>query len=198
VISLPKSHRTAKKLPPKLARLQRLFAHPAFKRKKIPNLQGFLFELQKSLGPNRDFFERLPLVPKPHGVPSFRVRVYSRGGFSCVVKDTKGEQLHGYSPGLVRKAIKQHHRFLRAGKITATKYILRTPRVLGRKGNFLFLEAITHDSSINDAVVRNALGEMELNFFKMKQKRPLQTFDMIPAGIYHGKVVFYAPYDFDL
>jgi len=191
----------------KKIRALRIFEHPIFKRKlPTPSIvrEGLEF-LTKNL---KDYHNYLALT-KTFQDAHFKsgVRLFEFKGHEFVVKDTWTSYLHGYATdpksSMLRNFVKAHHNYFREQKLrTQVNYILRTPKLFGTIGTYLVMERIPHWTPKN-TTERKALelGKKQLNRIcktVAENERILkpQTEDFIPVGMYKGKVVFCAVYDF--
>lgn len=128
-------------------------------------------------------------------------------GVPVVIKWTGPFHLHGGKPNLLRHDFLAHQRAVRAGQIDTSFYILRSPKVYGKVGDFLVMEyvsnAIKQEASLRESFT-NARGQLErnLHFLEMENRlsfpleRP-QSRHLMAAGVENGKWIFYLPYDYD-
>lgn len=179
---------------PTLKRIVDLFKKPAFRR---PN--GGKKEVNELLSKlDNAFFNSLKPLKERKG--NFkRVRVYTSNGKTFVVKYAP-DFAQGADTESVRNFIKRHHGSIRDKKIKNASYILRTPRVLAKKGDFLILEHIKESKKVPVEKLKLAREELGENFKKLNEERYTgptpQELHFFPAGMHNGKVVLYAVYDY--
>ena len=186
----------------------KVFKAPAFKRhfQSFEVRQRLVTHLNANLTPA--FFERLKKF-KGVQVESSKVRSFVFEGSEFIIKDTKGLVHEGFiAPGqksYVREFVKAHQNYYRKNKLRGrVKYILRTPKLIARIGEYLVLERIPHwfpQSAGDVSLFSEAKSEVHSVFKDISKKlgtSQLQSCDLIPAGKHNGKIVFYSVYDYDI
>lgn len=198
---------------PNMERAIALFEHPAFRR-NIPlpeERKKALKFLSAKLTKDKTFFKSLKVLLGNQSL-SENVRVFDYAGISFVIKDTQNYANHGYAgengylrgSDLIRQFIKRHHAHVRKNKRNSL-YILRTTQVFEQIGQYLVMEHIKHwipQTRVDKRLFDRALEQMVENFITIHNQGDKlykfipQVHDFIPAGIYNGKVVFYAVRDY--
>ena len=181
----------------KFQQIYSLFKRKGIVRRNPANLNLVMEMLRKEL--NHDFFLKLPIIKDFSGLQASRVRLFKMGEEKFVIKDCGSHNEHGGDAKSVREFIKRHHEEIRAGTIHSTGYLLRTPQVYGKIGNYLVMEHIEAEKSISRQSAMDAQRELGENFALIIKKYKLdnpQSHDTIPAGMHNGKVVLYTVYDY--
>jgi len=193
------------KIPPSVAKKRaalNIFSAPPFRR-NIPQPKQraeILRELKKKLLAGK--FGTLPEI----GLHQ-EVRLFSHNGTTVVVKNTRGDDFSGYTKRIcnapAHKFLKAHHAYYRSNKLgKKMAYILRTPRLLGRIGNYIIMEHITrwHPQTREEgellALASDQVEDVSQNVAASTMRHKLQTEHFIPAGIHNEKIVMYAVYDY--
>lgn len=174
---------------------------PRYRKKIIEFLTEKLSDKENALS----FLMSLPCAKgnMPSACP---VRVFTFEGTKVVIKSTLGLEKHGYKPNWVKGDILRHIKTFRGPRAPQT-YRLRLPQLYAQVGRFLIMEAVENrtsemlkDSAVSPLVV-TAFKELKDNLKEIAaespMKRPLQAHHFMCAGIKGGKVLFYAPYDFE-
>ncbi len=187
---------------PKKKHRFRIRGNPLFKRHLIPqkNRKTMLKILQKKL--NEKFFDSLPKLQDYN--PQIRVCKYN--GKRVIIKDTKGNQDEGFNFQELRNSFLEHQKSARQKAINTDSYILRSPKIYGRIGNYLVMELIEdkyEEIYSSRPELRNkmvmAFNQLRRNFRKLKSdkliKRIPQLYPMI-TGIENSRWVFYLSYDY--
>ncbi|MCX6804353.1 MAG: hypothetical protein NTY48_07365 [Candidatus Diapherotrites archaeon] len=184
-------------------RLLPIFDHPAFKRNSFSHReqQEALTELRAQLASNN--FGKLKKVPQGMGC----VRLFKFNNMRFAVKNTGPSKDNGFveagQNNPVREFLHQHHKYYRQSKLlNKSSYILRTPRIIAWIGKYLVMDYIQRwepSTKQEMTAFRKARNEVEQSIQEVSRRTGLakiQCSDFIPAGMYHGKVVFYAVYDY--
>jgi hypothetical protein len=179
-----------------------IFSAPPFRRNiPLPKVREKLLRtLKKEL--LADKFKSMPCI----GIDT-EVRIFEHNGTKVVVKDTGGDKFSGYARNIhkhpAHNFLKAHHAHYREKKLrTSVEYMLRTPKLFGRIGNFLVMEYIPRwspKSAEEQELLSRASRQMDdvaQNVAAERWVHKLQTQHFIPAGIHNGKVIFYAVYDY--
>jgi len=183
-------------------RALRVFKHPAFKR-MIPPFKKRI----QAVSYLKEYLDYWMFIKFPQNTRSEHVRTFNFGKQSLMIKDTRFDSHHGHTPegqkNAIREFMKAHHAFVKEQYPRRnSKYILRTPQLYGTKERFIILETIKLWKPRTLAemdMVDDAKREIRDNFIKIKEKTKLQdpqVLDLMPTGIYKGKVVFYVSYDY--
>ena len=184
-----------------------VFDHPAFKRNLPPYSMRapLMAELRRKLTPKT--FALLLTVEKRVPWATDNVKIFHKNKNVVAIKDTRWLAEQGFTrnpkTSLARKFLLAHHRYYRKNKLREkAKYILRSPKIFGRIGNFLVMEYIKEWKPKTKAEAA-ALFKAKMELANTAEKvagifgiQRLQVEDFIPAGIYNGKFVFYAVYDY--
>lgn len=190
-------------------RALRIFKQPAFRRNlSTPKIaqEALEFIEKKFKDPDSFYIPTQDMLP---GKSSERVRLLKFKGAEFAVKDTGGTKHQGHSKksikeNEIRNFIKLHHVFFRKNGLSGkVRYILRTPKLFGIKGNYLLMEKINQwipQTKEEKLRYQEAMSDMYYIFQKVssrnKNLQTPQTHHFIPAGMYKGKVIFYTAYDY--
>lgn len=186
----------------------RIFKVPAFRRhfQSVDVRKRLVDYLKTNLTPA--FFERLEKF-SGYQVPSFKIKSFVFDGHEFIIKNTKGRENEGFVEHELnnpfRQFIKLHQNHYRKNKSSENfNYILRTPKLIARIGNYLVLERIPHwipSSKEEKELLEDAMSRAFFVFKEISLKSGLpkiQSCDLIPAGKHNGKIVLYAVYDHDV
>lgn len=121
------------------------------------------------------------------------VKRYSYEGVPIVIKDTEGMAEHGYEFEELRRAVLEHQKAVRDGRIVADRYRIKTPKVygrVGRKGRYLVMEDMgeRHPDMHSlgerdyDAARKQAYNNFEELVRRGNIKRAPQVLHMMPLG----------------
>ncbi|VVB76022.1 Uncharacterised protein [uncultured archaeon] len=182
-------------------RALRVFKRPEFRR-AIPSFKARV----EAVAYLKEYLDVWMFCSFPQNTRSEHVRTFNFGKQSLMIKDTQFDSHHGFIPegqkSGIREFMKAHHAFVKEQYPRRnSKYILRTPQLYGTKERFLILENITLWKPRTLAEmdrIDEAKREVRQNFIEIEKKTKLkqpQILDLMPTGIYKGKVVFYVPYD---
>ena len=166
-------------------------------------LQTLRIKLRK-----RSFFLSLKSVNPQDFLES--VRIFYFRGQKVVIKDAKPglSGAHGLSYEKHRKAFLQHQQAARQGRIDTSWYVLRTPKVYGRVGQYLIMEhvenklgAIYRKGGKDWEIWQNATQQLALNISTLQEQNEMkivhdnQVVHYMCAGIQNGKAIIYPVYD---
>lgn len=187
---------------------------PLYKRQLVPPSQRP--ELLKYLRQNLfkpDFFENLSGLYGPRVKQlDFHFYINKREHVVPVVIKNTGAFAHipesqGKNFEEIRRSFEAHQRAVRSGKINPKTYILRSPKVYGRIGDFLVMEFVAK-TDLHWDLRKEIFKEVGRNFLRLKDKnligkRPVpQTWSLItvantnPKNPEKGKWVVFLPYDY--
>ncbi|VVB74745.1 Uncharacterised protein [uncultured archaeon] len=190
--------------------------NPLFKRHLVPtpNRGSLLQEAERIIKAHEHAeTNRLPRLKEVEHVRASIYKFVFKGN-PVAFKNTLASKTHGSDPASLRNDFLIHQRAVRLGKISADKYILRSPKVYGMVGQYLVMEYI-EGATIDNAAAKFGLDkfqrknfldsayQLEGNFSKLLAdgalsniKRKPQWTDVMVAGHNNGKWVFYLPYDY--
>ncbi len=185
-----------------------------YKRQLVPPSQRpeLLHYLRQNLF-KPDFFKALPTL---YGSRIKRLDFHFFVGeqehvVPVAIKNTSAIGLYPESQGKnfeeIRESFLAHQRAVRSGRINPKTYILRSPKVYGRIGDFLVMEFVA-ETNLPWELRKDVPIELVRNFLRLKDKnligkRPVpQTWNLItvastnPGNPKEGKWVVFLPYDY--
>ncbi len=167
---------------------------------KLNERKELMSELKRKLQ-DKKFFATLESIDCRN--PSY-VRKYYFKGMRAAIKDTRNNPNEGFDYEKFRKAFLLHQKAVRNKKIKADKYILRSPKVYGRIGQYTImeyikkinLETLTFKEITELSKARKELEENLEILAKGKSGEKLQEFHAMCQGKENGKWVISLPYDY--
>ncbi|MFH1256330.1 MAG: hypothetical protein V1494_03470 [Candidatus Diapherotrites archaeon] len=119
---------------------QRVITNPVKKRNIIwqPKKQGALIAFFSKRLKNPNFFENLPSA----GLGSYRIKKFYFKGIVVLVKDTGEYGWHGGNYKEIEETFKKYHKAIKQGIISASRHVLRSPKVYAKIGQYIIMEFI--------------------------------------------------------